>query len=143
MKLHFMQNIRLYIVSSKMFFLDAHNYWCLWWSHSMFLYEMKMFSSFCQDMVINEWKHDQWHCKIPVYSAKTQNKLHHERICLQGLQLSVTQIMLYSHRRQLEAFPLGFKKKRDCTIYVVKKVLIRCTFALHTQKSGFLTMLLK
>ena len=37
--------------------------------------------------------------------------------------------MLYSHRRWLEAGNFGFRKKRDCSIYVVKKkALISCGF---------------
>ena len=32
----------------------------------------------------------------------------------------LTQTWLYSHRRLLEAKNFGFRKKRDCTIYVAK-----------------------
>ena len=39
----------------------------------------------------------------------------------------LTQTGLYSHRRQLDAYNFGFRKKRDCSIHVAKtKVLISC-----------------
>ena len=57
---------------------------------------------------------------------------------------SQTQIRLYNHRKWLEICNYGFRKRRDCTIYVAKtKLLISCTVTLlfsHMQKAGFLLM---
>ena len=48
-----------------------------------------------------------------------------EKTGLWGFRPGPTQTRLYSHRRWLEALNFGFRKKRDCTIYVVKtKALI-------------------
>ena len=42
-----------------------------------------------------------------------------------GLRPGPTQTRLYSHRRWIEAWNFGFRKQRDCTIYVAKtKALI-------------------
>ena len=44
---------------------------------------------------------------------------------LQGFRAGLTQTDLYSHRSRLEAGNIRFKKKRNCTIHVVKtKALI-------------------
>ena len=44
-----------------------------------------------------------------------------------GFPPGATQTRLYNHRRWLEAWNFGFRKKRDCTIYVAKtKVVISC-----------------
>ena len=44
-----------------------------------------------------------------------------------GFRPGPTQTGLYSHRRWLEAYNFGFRKKRDCTIRVAKtKSLISC-----------------
>ena len=62
-------------------------------------------------------------------------------------QQGPTQTRLYSHRRWLETCKFGFRKKRDCTIYVAKtKALISCAvtaqlvcaFVFAYAKSGFL-----
>ena len=45
----------------------------------------------------------------------------------QGFRTDLTQTSLYSHRRRLEAWNFGFKKKRDCFICLEKtKALIIC-----------------
>ena len=44
-----------------------------------------------------------------------------------GFQPGLTQTRLYSHRSRLEACNFGFRKKKDCTIFVAKtKALISC-----------------
>ena len=51
-----------------------------------------------------------------------------ELCCFPGFQPGPTQIGLYNHFLWLEACNFGFRKYRDCTIYVAKaKVLISCT----------------
>ena len=46
---------------------------------------------------------------------------------VRGFRTGLTQTGLYSHKRWLEAGNLGFRKKRDCSIYVAKtKGLISC-----------------
>ena len=56
-----------------------------------------------------------------------------------GLQFGPTQTELYKHRRWLEAGNIRFKKKRNCTIHVVKtNALIRFTdlpFSFHICKT--------
>ena len=48
-----------------------------------------------------------------------------EKTSLQGFRPGPTQIGLYCHRRWLEAWNFGFRKLRDCSIYVAKaKALI-------------------
>ena len=42
----------------------------------------------------------------------------HEKTCLQGFPPGMTQKVLYRQRRWLEAWNLGFWKKRDCMFYV-------------------------
>ena len=50
-----------------------------------------------------------------------------EKTGLQGFRPGLTQTGLCSHRRWLEAWNYGFRKKRDCTIHVAKtKALISC-----------------
>ena len=50
-----------------------------------------------------------------------------EENCLRGFWSGLIQTSLCSHRRMIEAWNFRFKKKRDCTIHVVKtKVLISC-----------------
>ena len=50
-----------------------------------------------------------------------------EKTCLRGLRPGPTQTRLYSYIRWLEPGNFGFRKKGDCTIYVVKtKALISC-----------------
>ena len=50
-----------------------------------------------------------------------------EKTCFQGFRPGQTQSDLYSHRRWLEAFSLGFRRQRDCTTYEAKtKALISC-----------------
>ena len=65
---------------------------------------------------------------------------------LLGLRPGQTQIGLYNHRKWLEVPNFGFRKKSDCTIYVVKtKMLISytvtvpliCAFVLAYAKSRF------
>ena len=77
---------------------------------------------------------------------KTKTKLY-DKSCLQGFQPGPTLTGLYSHRRWLEALNFGFRKQRDCTIYVVKtKALIICVVTLQLifalvfayDKAGFL-----
>ena len=56
---------------------------------------------------------------------RTRNEPRCEKTDLRGFRPGSTQTGLYNHRRLLEAWNFGFKKKRDCTIYVAKtKVLI-------------------
>ena len=44
-----------------------------------------------------------------------------------GVRHGHTQTGLHNHRRWLAAWDFGFRKKRDCTIYVAKtKALISC-----------------
>ena len=50
-----------------------------------------------------------------------------EKTGLRGFRPSPTQTRLYSHRRCLESWNFGFRKYRDCSIYVAKtKALISC-----------------
>ena len=58
----------------------------------------------------------------------------------------VTRISLYIHRRMREVRKFGFRKKRDCTIYVAKTkaliscpetALLICVFGLNVQKTFF------
>ena len=50
-----------------------------------------------------------------------------EKTGLRGLRPGPTQTGLCSHRRWLEAWNFGFRKKRNCSIYVAKtKALISC-----------------
>ena len=52
---------------------------------------------------------------------------HREKTVVRGVQPGLTQTGLYNHRRWLEASNFGFRKRRDCTIYVEKtKALISC-----------------
>ena len=54
-----------------------------------------------------------------------QNEPVHEKTNNLGFRPGLTQTRLCSHRSRLEARNFGFKKKRDCTIYVAKtKALI-------------------
>ena len=72
-----------------------------------------------------------------------------EKTGLRGFRPGPTQTRLYSHIRWLEARNFGFRKLRDCTIYVAKtKTLISfavtakliCVFLFaYMQKAGFLT----
>ena len=49
-----------------------------------------------------------------------------------GFRQGLTQTELYCHRRWLEAWNFGFRKKRDCTIYVAKtKALISFAWFSH------------
>ena len=49
---------------------------------------------------------------------------------LQDIRPSQTQTGLHSHSRWLEASNFGFRKKRDCSIYIVRtEALISCAFA--------------
>ena len=49
------------------------------------------------------------------------------KTCLRSFRPGRTQTGRHSHRRWLEAGNFGFRKKRDCTIYVAKtKALISC-----------------
>ena len=51
-----------------------------------------------------------------------------KKTCLRGSRPGPTQTKMYSLRRMLEARNFGFRKKRDCAIYVAKeKALISCT----------------
>ena len=57
---------------------------------------------------------------------------HGEKTCLLGFRPDLTQTRLHIHRRWLEAGNSGFRKKRDCTIYVVKtKALISCALTVQ------------
>ena len=80
----------------------------------------------------------------------SQNIEHIEPRCektgLRGFRPGPTQTGLYSHRRWLEAFNFGFRKKRDCAIHVAKtKPLISfaatakliCVFVFAYAKSRF------
>ena len=69
-----------------------------------------------------------------------------EKTGLWGFRPGPTQNRLYSHRRWLEAWNYGFRKKRDCTIRIAKaKALISCVvtvqlicvFVFTYAKSGF------
>ena len=71
---------------------------------------------------------------------------HREKTCLWGFPPGLTQTRLHSHRRWTGAWNLGFRKKRDCTIYVaIRKALISCavtaqltcTFVFAYAKSRF------
>ena len=54
-------------------------------------------------------------------------KPRHDKPGFLGFRPGPTQTRLYSHRRWLEARTFGFRKWRDCTIYVAKtKGLISC-----------------
>ena len=62
-----------------------------------------------------------------------------------GFRSGLTQTGLYSHRNGLEAWNFGFRKKRHCTVHLVKeKALISCAVTAplfwHRQKSSFLLM---
>ena len=69
-----------------------------------------------------------------------------EKTCIRTFRPGPTQTGLYSHRRWLEAGNFGFRKKRDCSIYVAKaKALISyvvttqliCGFVFAYAKSRF------
>ena len=69
-----------------------------------------------------------------------------EKTGLRGFRPGPTQSGLYSHRRQLEAWNLGYRKQRDCIIHVAKtKALISfmvstkliCVFVFAFAKSWF------
>ena len=71
----------------------------------------------------------------------------HEKTGLWDFRPGLTQTGLYNNRKLLEASNFGFRKYRDCTIYLAKtKVLIRCVvtaqlicaFVFAMQKAGFL-----
>ena len=75
----------------------------------------------------------------------------HDKTGLQGFRPGSTQTRLYSHRRSLEPRNFGFRKYRDCTIYVEKiKAPISCAataqlklisaFIFAYAKAGFLMM---
>ena len=73
-------------------------------------------------------------------------ELRREKTCLWGFLPGSTQTGLCSHRRWLEDRNFGFRKKRDCTIFVAKtKALISCavttqlicTFVFTYAKSRF------
>ena len=62
-----------------------------------------------------------------------------EKTDLRSFRPSLTQTRLYNHRRWLEAWNSGFRKKRNRTIYVAKtKALITAQFVLAYSKSRFL-----
>ena len=87
--------------------------------------------------------------KCPTVRRTFGNTASCEKTGLQGFRPGPTQTRLYSHRRWSEARNFGFRKKRDCTIYVAKtKALISfvvtskliCVFVFsHMQKADFLT----
>ena len=88
-----------------------------------------------------------FHAKTIILSCTRPIEPHQEKTCLRGFRPGLTQTWLYNHRSWLEAGNFGFRKKRDCTIYVAKtKALISCMataaelhlFFLHMQKVGFL-----
>ena len=59
--------------------------------------------------------------------SSKQNEPRCEKICLRSFRQGLIQTGLYKHRRWLEAWNFGFRKKRNCTIYVAKtKALISC-----------------
>ena len=51
----------------------------------------------------------------------------------------MTQTGLYSHRRKLEAWNFGFRKKRDCTLCVAKTVTAQliCAFVFANANCWF------
>ena len=56
-----------------------------------------------------------------------------------SFQTGPTQTGLHSHIRWLEAVHFGFRKKRNCTIYVAKTLaLSSCALVSCIQKAGFL-----
>ena len=58
----------------------------------------------------------------PIFLSLINDDPRYEKECL-----GLTQIGLYKPRRRLEACNFGFRKWRDCSIYVAKiKVLISC-----------------
>ena len=68
------------------------------------------------------------------------------KTCLRGFRPGPTQTGLYDHRRLLEAYNFGFRKLRECTIFVAKtQALISCavtaqlicTFVFANVKSRF------
>ena len=74
------------------------------------------------------------------------NEPRSEKTGLRGFRPGPTQTGLYSHRIWLEALNFGFRKQRDCTIYVTKtKALISfavtakliCVFVFAYVKSRF------
>ena len=82
------------------------------------------------------------------FNAGSQHsiELRHEKYGLWGFRPGPTQTSLYSHRKRLDTPNFGFKKKRNCTIYVAKtKVLISfavttkliCTFVFALTKIWF------
>ena len=76
------------------------------------------------------------HSKIKIASSYEPRS---EKIGLRGFRPGPTQTGLYSFRRLLEARNFGFRKKRDCTIYVAKtKALISfCVFVFAYAKIRF------
>ena len=86
------------------------------------------FSSSCCKLFISKTLVNLFgHLPLICSTWQTPNELRHEKTCLRGFLPSLTQIGLYSHKRWLDAWNFGFRKWRDCTIYVAKtKVLISC-----------------
>ena len=62
---------------------------------------------------------------------------HRVKTCLQVFRLGPTQTKLYMHRRWLAAGNFGFRKYRDCTIYVAKTKGLICGFVFAFAKSRF------
>ena len=65
------------------------------------------------------------HSSTTSNSRYVSNELGREKTCLRGFQPGPKQTILYSHRRYshrryLESWNFGFRKYRNCTIYVVK-----------------------
>ena len=60
-----------------------------------------------------------------------------EKTSLRGFRPGQTQTELHSHRRWLETWNFGFKKKRDCTIRVAVTTKLICTFVFAYAISRF------
>ena len=83
---------------------------------------------------------------IYIWNVSSPNERRRKKTGLRVFPTGQTKAGLYSHRRWLKAGNFGIRKKRDCTICVVKtKALISfaahanliCVF-LHMQEAGFL-----